>query len=133
MNKYQELLNCAKALHKAEADVQKKSDKIYSMTFENTTTKRRAAASDALTYACFFRDKAIDKLHCELVDCFLVEPKPVEEYEPRQITHNAGFGHTIQFKYHPPKPKRITPHQPTAVQDREHYAGITGVKHKPSK
>lgn len=107
MDSYQDLLDSVKALHKAQQAVNKKSDAYHAMTFENSTAKRRASASDRLTDACWDRDKALDLFHCELVNAGMAKPKEPADYEPREITHNAGFGHTIRFKYHPQKPRCV--------------------------
>ena len=92
-------------LIKAEKDVEKKSDKYAEMDTYNTTTRRRAGASDKLTRACFERDKLQDDLHADLINAKLTKANSKESYETRQITHSHGFGHTYTTKYTPKSPK----------------------------
>lgn len=108
LSKYEAVLLAAKELVKAEKDVTKKSDKAQSLTIEGSTRKQRASANDRLTDACFDRDKARDNLHKYLVDAGLADAKASEEYEARQISQNAGLGHTIRKSYQPAKPNSVS-------------------------
>lgn len=104
---YKNVLDTAKRLDRAQRDVDRKSAQRQSMTLDGSTAKRRAAASDALTVACFERDRLIDDLHAELVDAGICEPKPPEFYAQRQISHSAGHGHRIDFLYRPKLPRVV--------------------------
>lgn len=105
--KYKALLDAVKKLHQIEVKVSRISDQ-YKEAFDNgASTKRLAALSDRLTSECWERDRQLDVVHCELVNAGITEPKPPDEYEPREIRQSAGFGHSINLLYYPPKPNCI--------------------------
>ena len=81
IEKLQTAQEAMKALISAMKDVEKKSQKLHSMNFNDNSVKQRAAASDRLTDVCFARDRASDYLH-----------------------QSAGFGHSISMKYTPAIP-----------------------------
>lgn len=105
IEKYEEVVNAAKLLLKAEKEVKKKSERRSSMSRETHTIRAIALVTDNLTDACWQRDKAIDVLHKYLADAHLTSPKPKEDYEERIIEHTHGAGHTYKFKYAPPLPE----------------------------
>jgi hypothetical protein len=101
----QAIVDAAKDLLKATKERHKKGETFRAMGFDTHTIIRRAAASDRLTDACFSLDKSCDQLHKVLVDANFTKPKERESYGTRTLTHSAGFGHSISFKYMPPLPK----------------------------
>lgn len=102
--KYKNLLDAVRKLNALQIKAEKSSD-AYKATFDNNATpSRKATASDRAVSDCWERDKQLDIVHCELVNAGLVEPKPLAEYEPREIEQSAGHGHSVSLLYHPPKP-----------------------------
>lgn len=107
LESYELVLSAVKQLVKCEKARMKKSESFLSMDIHNYSTIRRARASDRLTDACFEVDKAKDYLHKALVDACLAPAKSPDSYETRLLTHSAGFGHSVTFKYTPPIPNCI--------------------------
>lgn len=105
--KYHKLLETVKKLNAVQLRVERASENHRNAYGMNVSTKRKAALSDKLVSECWERDKLLDLVHCELVNSGIAEPKPDSEYLPREITQNAGHGHSISLLYHPPKPNRM--------------------------
>lgn len=105
LSEYQSVLDSCKNLLACDKRRMKLSASYHAMSPQTHTTRRRAAASDRLTDACFELDKAKDLLHKNLVDAGLESPRDRESYETRLLSHACGFGHSITFKYTPPLPK----------------------------
>lgn len=106
--KYKKLLEAVKKLDQLQNKVEKASERYKQANDSGASTKRKAALSDKLVAECWERDKQLDIVHCELVNANLADPKPAEEYEPREITQSAGYGHSISTLYCPPKPECLT-------------------------
>ncbi|WP_287011191.1 hypothetical protein [Idiomarina sp.] len=104
IEKLQTAQEAMKALISAMKDVEKKSQKLHSMNFNDNSVKQRAAASYRLTDVCFARDRASDYLHACLVNAGLTPAKPAGHYATREIHQSAGFGHSISMKYTPAIP-----------------------------
>ncbi len=103
----EQCLQSLKELIKVKKEVIKKSDKYRDMDIWETSSARRAAASDALTRACESRDKKEDDLHADLVDADLCDPKSTDSYETRIINVSCGLGHSMGLKYTPKLPKKM--------------------------
>ncbi len=104
---YELVLSAVKNLVKCEKARIKLSEKFHAMSPYDYSAIRRAGASDRLTDACFNVDKSKDYLHKVLVDAHLAKAKSPDSYETRLLTHSAGFGHSITFKYTPAVPNCI--------------------------
>lgn len=105
--KYKKLLDAAKKLDQLQTKVEKARERYKQANDVGATPKRKANLSDRLVAECWERDKQIDIAHCELVNANLADPKPLSEYESREIEQSAGYGHSISILYYPPKPDCI--------------------------
>lgn len=105
--KYDKLLEAVKKLHAAQRRADKASENYHAARKQEASANRKAAFSDKLVLECWERDKALDLVHCELVNAGIAEPKDETAYAPQEITQSAGHGHNVKFLYHRPKPQCV--------------------------